>query len=110
MQKHIAQLYKHECQNCHKVISAKQQNVHHISYENVGKENDEDLTLLCRKCHEQIHGIEPKPKKEKTKKKKKKSKYKHSKESVLQLTIRRLDELSESDRRDILIILMRKYK
>lgn len=30
--------------------------VHHIHYKNVGNENIEDLILVCKTCHEQIHG------------------------------------------------------
>lgn len=29
--------------------------VHHLTYENVGNENLEDLILLCRKCHQSEH-------------------------------------------------------
>ena len=30
-------------------------NVHHITYENLGEEKDEDLTVLCQKCHAGLH-------------------------------------------------------
>ena len=30
--------------------------VHHLKYEK-GKEKDKDLVLLCRNCHQNIHGI-----------------------------------------------------
>ena len=33
-------------------------NVHHLTYENVGKEKDADVELLCRQCHMKRHGIE----------------------------------------------------
>lgn len=29
--------------------------VHHLTYENLGNEKDEDLILLCKKCHFAIH-------------------------------------------------------
>ena len=29
--------------------------VHHLTYENFTNEKDEDLMLLCQKCHEKIH-------------------------------------------------------
>ncbi len=31
--------------------------VHHLTYERVGAENDDDLVLLCRNCHRQLHGL-----------------------------------------------------
>lgn len=42
------------CQVCN---SDKQLNVHHRTYERVGDEAPEDLTVLCRSCHETHHGI-----------------------------------------------------
>lgn len=35
--------------------SAKNLCVHHITYENLGYENDDDLMVVCKKCHERIH-------------------------------------------------------
>jgi hypothetical protein len=32
--------------------------VHHNTYENIGCELDEDLVLLCRRCHATHHGVE----------------------------------------------------
>lgn len=29
--------------------------VHHLSYENIGNEKDEELILLCKECHYAIH-------------------------------------------------------
>ena len=34
---------------------AKDLNVHHITYENLGAEKVSDLVTLCRNCHENIH-------------------------------------------------------
>lgn len=31
--------------------------VHHLTYENIGNEKDEDVKVLCRSCHCKIHGI-----------------------------------------------------
>ncbi len=31
-------------------------NVHHLTYERLGTELDRDLQVLCRKCHEAVHG------------------------------------------------------
>lgn len=33
-------------------------NVHHKTYERIYYEEDEDLTTLCRDCHEKEHGIQ----------------------------------------------------
>lgn len=42
------------CQLCN---GASHLNVHHRTYERVGCERPEDLTVLCRQCHERFHGI-----------------------------------------------------
>jgi 5-methylcytosine-specific restriction endonuclease McrA len=31
--------------------------VHHNTYQNYGNERPQDLVVLCRSCHEQIHGV-----------------------------------------------------
>ena len=31
--------------------------VHHINYENFGNESIDDITLLCRKCHDNLHKL-----------------------------------------------------
>jgi len=40
------------CQWCGSEISL---NVHHLSYENKWHEQNEDLILLCKECHEKYH-------------------------------------------------------
>lgn len=53
------------CQLCN---SRKSLNVHHRTYTRIGEERLDDLTVLCRSCHERFHGVgpegprEPKPK------------------------------------------------
>lgn len=42
----------HRCQLC---SSRKKLEVHHNTYENLGDERDEDLTVLCDPCHEVFH-------------------------------------------------------
>jgi 5-methylcytosine-specific restriction endonuclease McrA len=32
--------------------------VHHVSYDNLGRERYADLRLLCRSCHRQLHVLE----------------------------------------------------
>jgi 5-methylcytosine-specific restriction endonuclease McrA len=41
------------CQLC---ASTKRLQVHHRSYENLGAEDDADLTVLCADCHAGFHG------------------------------------------------------
>jgi hypothetical protein len=43
----------HRCQTCN---SDQNLDVHHRTYENLGHEFPMDLTVLCRSCHERIHG------------------------------------------------------
>lgn len=51
------------CERCHESAgrSAKGNrtglNLHHLTYERVGRERDEDLIVLCFACHEKEHGI-----------------------------------------------------
>lgn len=52
-----AQAIAHAGGRCQLCNEAKYLNVHHRTYERVGKERPEDLTVLCRKCHEHFHGI-----------------------------------------------------
>jgi len=33
-------------------------NVHHLTYENLGKEKDADVVVICHYCHLKRHGIE----------------------------------------------------
>ena len=41
------------CQLCN---SADKLQVHHRTYERLGAERDEDLTVLCESCHKLFHG------------------------------------------------------
>jgi hypothetical protein len=43
------------CQSCG---SDQRLEVHHLTYERVGKEWPGDLFVVCRPCHREIHGIE----------------------------------------------------
>lgn len=42
------------CQLCNSATSL---DVHHRTYERLGAERVADLTVLCRGCHEQFHGV-----------------------------------------------------
>ena len=49
----------HRCSLCWTLGGPLQ--VHHLNYDNIGKENvEDDVTTLCRKCHEVIHNIDGK--------------------------------------------------
>lgn len=43
-----------QCDNCGKVGLVQ---VHHLSYERLGRELPIDLQLLCLSCHKQVHGL-----------------------------------------------------
>jgi len=45
--------------------------VHHLTYDNIFEEKDEDLITLCKKCHRKEHHKPSKPAKKKKKKGKK---------------------------------------
>ena len=62
------------CEKCKKKIEEKGKiHIHHLTYENIGDEKNEDLMLLCENCHNKIHHRGKKksnnPKKSKGKKK-----------------------------------------
>jgi 5-methylcytosine-specific restriction endonuclease McrA len=42
---------------CELCGSTNQLSVHHLTYNNLGKEHPEDLKVLCQNCHEKAHGI-----------------------------------------------------
>ena len=50
--KRLYREYEYKCAICG---SPKNLNVHHITYENLGEEKDEDLTVLCQECHNKLH-------------------------------------------------------
>lgn|SRR5258707_10513860 len=43
---------KHRCQHCE---STRRLEVHHLSYERLGREKKKDLIVLCAICHEKEH-------------------------------------------------------
>ena len=43
---------RHRCQLCN---DGEKLDVHHRTYERLGHEEDEDLTVLCSTCHERFH-------------------------------------------------------
>ena len=51
----VLRLRGYECERCG---SKKHLNVHHLTYETIGNEGDEDMIVLCRNCHKKEHGIE----------------------------------------------------
>jgi len=42
----------YKCEQCG---SMNRLEVHHLNYQNLGNEGDDDLVVLCRKCHEGWH-------------------------------------------------------
>jgi hypothetical protein len=42
-----------QCQSC---TSKSQLQVHHMTYERIGNEHDDDLVTVCHACHQRIHG------------------------------------------------------
>lgn len=46
----------HQCFRCR---SAEQLEVHHITYERLGRERLTDLLTLCKRCHARDHGRDP---------------------------------------------------
>lgn len=49
---------RHACRVCN---SSNRLNVHHRTYERLGKEYLNDLTTLCEDCHMLFHGVVPLP-------------------------------------------------
>ena len=46
----------HRCQLCN---AEGELHAHHRTYERVGNEHPDDVTVLCADCHAKFHGIEP---------------------------------------------------
>lgn len=44
----------YRCVKCGKAMNLC---VHHLTYENLGHEQLEDLITLCKKCHSELHGV-----------------------------------------------------
>lgn len=44
--------HKHQCEACK---SRKRLNLHHKTYERIGREKLSDLCLLCHSCHKRVH-------------------------------------------------------
>jgi phage terminase large subunit GpA-like protein len=86
------------CQGCG---SEKNLDVHHKTYKRFKHESDEDLILICRQCHEQIH------------KKKKKSNLDKVTNKLIKMTqnrAMRFDKLDEKCRKCGGILIMRQAK
>jgi 5-methylcytosine-specific restriction endonuclease McrA len=45
----------HQCQTCASRDTTL--DVHHNSYKNYGNETPQDLVVLCRSCHQKLHGV-----------------------------------------------------
>lgn len=45
----------HQCLVCHNISGLA---VHHLNYDRLGDENDQDLCILCSECHHKVHFFE----------------------------------------------------
>lgn len=82
------ELFRVRGKKCEICGSKKSIQVHHLTYERLGAELLSDLKVVCKPCHEKIHGkkFTSLPiKKKKTGKKKKKNKLPSKKERKLNL-------------------------
>lgn len=55
--KHIFDIRGRYCEKCGGVNDLQ---IHHLTYERIFKEADEDLQVVCKTCHEGIHNIKNK--------------------------------------------------
>jgi len=42
----------YECEEC----GERATEVHHLSYDNIGEEDTDDVEILCHECHKETHG------------------------------------------------------
>lgn len=49
--------YGQNCNQCKTFLPINKIQVHHVTYKRLGKELLEDLMIVCKSCHEKIHGI-----------------------------------------------------
>lgn len=52
-------ILKKRGRKCEKCRSTKRIQVHHLTYERLGRELDSDLQVLCRSCHMLEHNLDP---------------------------------------------------
>lgn len=50
-----ARIFRSRGFSCEICQSKKNLQLHHVTYERLGYEKDEDVMILCRKCHEKAH-------------------------------------------------------
>ena len=53
----IYRKYNRKCCKCGKSLQLRDANAHHLTYDNIGHENEDDLILVCHECHKKIHNI-----------------------------------------------------
>ena len=92
MKRRVHKFYDNECQMCHQKIEGRDRKVHHLSYDRIGNELPGDVTLLCSKCHDKIHG------------------YTETKKKSLKNIQKWMDKLTRDEQRDVLARLKRKYE
>lgn len=47
------------CEKCGNLKPEHLLHAHHLTYERLGKEREEDVMVLCANCHARAHGKEP---------------------------------------------------
>ena len=53
LESQLKKLGKSRCESC--PTDSNDLHVHHLTYERLGAERIEDVTIVCRECHEKIH-------------------------------------------------------
>ncbi len=53
------QAFEHYGKMCSKCNKTKNLQIHHLTYRNIFNEPMEDLMVLCKRHHEEMHGIKP---------------------------------------------------
>jgi len=55
LRRRLLSLYGYACVSCHAANTIL--DVHHLTYARLGRELTTDLQVLCRKCHDMVHGV-----------------------------------------------------
>lgn len=45
-----------QCEQCKEFFHSDAMQVHHQNYDRIGRERPQDLSVLCRWCHAELHG------------------------------------------------------
>lgn len=99
----------HKCEECG---SAKNLKVHHITYENLGNEDMDDLLVVCKRCHNKLHIVDNGERFAKEQNKlKEKNKSKHTNKQKRKLMDKAIQKsVEESEKKEIEEELNKKEK